>query len=115
VYQNVQTVSSNGKIASASIKTISSGGRGAHLHWLTLYSANAGARYAMLFDATALPADGAAPMWMQSLIAQASVPRELAWPPDGLWFTQGIFLCISTTPDVKTLAAADLIFTAGVS
>jgi hypothetical protein len=119
MYYNVQPVSSGGLVASAQIKvispTVASGGRGGHLHWLALYNNNAAVRYAMLFDSASLPADGAAPLWMQSMAAATSVVKELAWPPDGLWFQNGIWICISTTASTKTLAAADLIFTAGVS
>lgn len=115
MYYNVQPVSSGGAVASFQIKAITSGGRGGHLHWLALYNNNAAVRYAMLFDSAALPADGAAPLFMQSMAAQTSVPKEIAFPPDGLWFVNGLWICISSTPSTKTIAAADLIFTAGIS
>jgi hypothetical protein len=113
MYYNVQPVSGS-LVASQVLKVISGLGKG-HLHWLFLYNNNAAVRYAMIFDAASLPANGTAPMFMQSMTAATSVPKELAFPPDGLLFTTGCVIAISSTPATLTLAAADLIFTAGIT
>lgn len=111
---NVQPVSGS-LVASQQIKTLSGSAAKGRLHWLYLFNNNAAVRYAQLFDSAALPAEGATPLFVQSMTASASVPKELAFPPDGLVFTNGLWIVISTTAATKTIAAADLIFTAGIS
>lgn len=107
---NVQTVASGGKVASGALKT----GAG-RIHWLAAYNANGAARYVQLFDAAALPNDGATPLLVQAIAAGASLTPNLTFPPNGLLFSSGLYVCLSTTADVKTIAAADLVYTAGIS
>lgn len=107
---NVQPIASNGTVASAVLKA----GKG-HLHWLFPYNNNGSARYVMVFDATSLPADTTKPLWMFPLAANAAPQKELAFPPDGLLCLAGIVVALSSTPTALTIAAADLMFTAGVS
>jgi len=114
MYYNVQPVSGS-LVASQQIKLLSGSSAKGHLHWLFLYNNNAAIRYAQLFDSVALPADGATPLFMQAMAPTTSVPKELAFPPDGLVFTNGLWIVISSTPGTKTIGTADLIFTAGIT
>lgn len=113
MYQNVQPITGS-LVATAQLKTIPTNGKG-HLHWLYLYNANAAVRYAMVFDKATAPTNGDTPLFMQSMAPTTSVPKELAFSPDGLLCFNGIWIAISTTPGTLTLAAAELIFTAGVT
>ena len=115
MYYNVQPISGS-LVASQQIKTLTPAGNSkGHLHWLFLYNNNAAVRYAQLFDSVGLPAEGSTPIFIQSMSPTSSVPKELAFPPDGLVFTNGLWIVISSTPGIKTIAAADLIFTAGIT
>jgi hypothetical protein len=109
-FYGAKPVSSSGGVTSFQLKATP--GR---MHWLFLFNNNAAVRYAQLFDSLALPADGASPLFLQSMAPSGSVPKELAFPPDGFVFTNGLWICISTTALTKTLAAADLAFTAGIT
>ncbi len=106
----VVSISSGGLVASAVLKT----GKG-RVHWVFPFNNNGSARFVQIFDAAALPADGAAPLWVYPLAAAAAPAKELAFPPEGLLCNTGIVICISTTLATKTIAAADLLFTVGVS
>ncbi len=106
----VQSVSSGGLVASTVLKT----GK-ARLHWVFPYNNNGSARYVMVFDAAALPVNGSAPLWMYPLTATSAPAKELAFPPEGLLCTAGIVIALSTTPTTLTIAAADLLYTVGVS
>jgi hypothetical protein len=103
-------VPSAGFVASAVLKT----GPG-RLTYLQLYNNNASTRYVMLFDATALPANGTNPLVMQGVGATQSIAKELAFPPEGLIFNSGLVIALSSTPGSLTIAGADMSFTAGIS
>lgn len=64
-------------------------------------------RYAMLFNAAALPANGTAPAW-RGLVPPAGEMSE-SWP-DGLDFTAGIVVAISESVDTLTIAPAEAFF-----
>ena len=110
MFFNPIPIPSAGFVASAVLKT----GRG-RLLYLNAYNNNATVRYLMLFDAAALPANGTVPLLMQAMTATASIPKELAFPPEGMTFVNGLVIAISSTPATLTIAAADLSFTAGVA
>ena len=114
MYYNVQPISGS-LVASQQIKLLSGSSAKGHLHWLFLYNNNAATRYAQLFDSVALPADGSVPLFVQSMAPSTSVPKELAFGPDGLVFTNGLWIVISSTVATKTIAGTDLIFTAGIT
>lgn len=111
---NVQPVFGN-LIATQQIKALSGTSAKGHLHWLYLFNNNAAGRFAMVFDKATAPVNGDIPLFMQSMAGTTSVPKELAFPPDGLLFTLGLWIATSSTSSPLTIAAADLIFTAGVS
>lgn len=111
MFYNVQPYSSAGTVASAVIKTTQS-----RLHWISPYNNNAATRYLMVFDATAVPVNGTAPLFMFPIAANSAPQKELAFPPDGLLCRNGLVVAISTTAVTLTIGAAtDLIFTAGYS
>lgn len=109
-FYNPVPIPSVGFVASQVLKT--SRGR---ILYLNAYNNNAAVRYLMLFDATALPANGTTPLLMQAMTATASIPKELAFPPEGMTFTNGLVIAVSSTAASLTLAGADLGFTAGVA
>jgi hypothetical protein len=106
---NAQKVSAFG-VASYQLKV----GAGRVLSF-NAYNNNVAVRYLHFYDATALPPDAYALQagdFMQWMAASQSTPKELAWPPEGFKFTSGLWICISTTPNTKTIGTADLSFTA---
>lgn len=107
---NVQPIPSGGFVQSFQLKV----GPG-RLHWIFPYNQNVATRYIQVFDASALPNDGANWLWMFPLGATSAPQKELAFPPDGMIFQNGLWVCVSSTPGIKTLAAADMSFTAGIS
>lgn len=107
---NVTAVPSGGYVAVYNLKPAP--GR---LHWIFPYNRAAALRYIQIFDATSLPNDGTQASWMFPLGATSAPAKELAFPPDGFIFANGLWVVLSTTPDIKTVASADLLFTAGVS
>ena len=77
------------------------------LYGFTVYSSNVSAQFVQIFDAAALPADGAAPACLFSVAAQSNLPVE--WLR-GRPFRTGLVICNSTTGPTKTLGAADCYF-----
>ena len=66
-------------------------------------------RYVMLFDATSLPANGAAPLWRSYLPGGSGIGES--WGDIGLPFTSlGIVAAISSTPDTLTVTSAEAYF-----
>jgi hypothetical protein len=63
-------------------------------------------RYLMLFDAVALPADGATPTYVFPIGASATLNL-----PAALTFATGCAACLSSTAPTKTITAADSTFT----
>ena len=104
-------VASNGLVISGILKT-----RPGRMTYLNLYNNNAAVRYAMLFDSATVPANGATPLVMQQMAATSSVPKELAFPLDGLLFYNGLVIVCSTTAGTLTITGtADMQYTAGIS
>jgi len=110
MFFNPTPVPSAGFVASAVLKALK--GR---LLYLNAYNNNAAVRYLMLFDLAAVPGNGATPLLMQAIPPTSSIPKELAFPPEGLLFMNGLCIAISSTPATLTLAAADLSYTAGIA
>lgn len=77
---------------------------------LSIHNKNGAARYVLIFDAAALPADGTVPLQALNVGANATVSFDFG--ADGLPFTDGMFACLSTTEDTKTLAGTDALFLA---
>ena len=77
------------------------------LFGFTVYSSLGSAQFIQLFDATMLPADGTAPVWVITIAATSD--REFNWIP-ARKFGAGIVVCNSTTGPTKTLGAANCFF-----
>lgn len=75
------------------------------VYGFVFYSTNASAQYLNVFDASALPADGAVPLWSWNLPANQGV--GVAYQPNGRWFKSGLVLCNSSTDATKTIGSAD--------
>lgn len=73
-----------------------------------VYNAKVAAQFVMLFDASALPADGATPEAYWTVPASSQL--DVSYGTLGRVFRQGIILCNSTTEPTKTLGAADCFF-----
>jgi hypothetical protein len=78
------------------------------LFGFTVTSTNVAAQFILLFDASALPADGVVPV--AAFNVAAASPATGYWGSVGRAFVHGIILCNSTTQGTKTLGAADCIF-----
>lgn len=76
----------------------------ARLYGLHVFNTNAAARYVLIFDANAVPADGAVTplVW----VVQGNSHLDVQWIP-GRQFDRGIVVCNSTTNTSKTIGAAD--------
>jgi hypothetical protein len=74
----------------------------------TVYSTNAAAQFVNFFDNSALPADGAVPLFSWPLAAHNGV--GFSWAPNGRRFYAGLVLCNSSTDATKTIGAADCFF-----
>ena len=79
------------------------------LYGITVTNTKASAQYFQVFDATALPADGAVPLISKSMVA--SDATGFNWIP-GRTFLSGIVVCNSSTIATKTIGSADCIFDA---
>jgi hypothetical protein len=79
------------------------------LYGLSGYNANAGTRYIQLFNATAVPADAAVPVFTYPVAAGA--PFNIDLGVYGMGFSIGISVCSSSTGPTKTVSAADCWFT----
>ena len=77
------------------------------LFGFTATSTNVAAQFIQLFDATAVPSNGAVPLLTLN-VAAANV-ATVAWIP-GRGHTEGIVLANSTTQGTLTIGAADTIF-----
>jgi hypothetical protein len=95
-------IHSNALAASISVKS----GQ-AILYGFTVLNTNASAQYVQVFDARTLPADGIVPAVVVRVAGADD--KGVQWIP-GRTFRQGIVICNSSTPDTKTLGAADCFF-----
>ena len=77
------------------------------LYGFTVTNTNVVAQYIHLFDASALPADGAAPNLPISVPGSTTLPIEWVHPR---YMYNGIVLCNSSTVGTKTIGAADCWF-----
>jgi hypothetical protein len=80
------------------------------LYALSGINNNAAIRYIQIFDATALPADGAVPKIV--IVAAAAANFSADFGIYGRKFLNGIVVCNSTTLATKTIGAADSWFNA---
>lgn len=72
------------------------------------YNSNAGTRYIQFFDANAVPADTAVPLFAYPLLTKTGY--EFVWFDQGRQFQTGLVVCNSTTDTTKTLGSADSFF-----
>lgn len=80
----------------------------AKLFGFTATSTNIAAQFILLFDAAALPANGAVPVAGFPVVAASAAAGY--WGTAGRAFRAGIVLACSTTQGTLTLGAADTIF-----
>ena len=69
---------------------------------------NGSARYLQIFDSATVPADGAVPMVSIAMAANSS----FAFSEIPMTCANGIYMCLSTTQNTKTLAGADMVLLA---
>ena len=74
----------------------------------TVYSTKGAAQFLCMFDADALPADTAVPIFSWPLAANNGV--GFSWAPRGREFLAGLVLCNSSTDTAKTIGSADCLF-----
>lgn len=99
-----------GNVASLVAKVNTIPGQVARLHQLIATNTNAALRYIQVFDAAAVPANGAVPLITFPLTAAASTQPPLSFGVYGRTFTNGIVVCNSTTEATLTLGSADSFF-----
>jgi hypothetical protein len=73
------------------------------VYGITIASTNDAAQYALIFDASTLPAEGAVPSLFLKLAADDTT--HLAFTPAGRHFEYGLVICTSSTDATKTLNA----------
>lgn len=78
------------------------------VYGFTVYSTKGSAQYLNVFNAAALPADTAVPLWSWPLGANSGV--GFGWQPNGRHFDAGLVLCNSSTDATKTIGSADCFF-----
>lgn len=66
------------------------------------------AQFILLFDASALPADGTVARYVLAVGAAANF--SIYYGSMGRWFERGIVICNSSTEPTKTIGAADCFF-----
>lgn len=74
----------------------------------TVYNTKASAQFLNVFNASALPADTAVPLFSWPLSANNGV--GFSWAPNGRRFHAGLVLCNSSTDATKTIGSADCFF-----
>lgn len=77
------------------------------LYGFAVYNSNGSAQFIQVFDAAALPADGAIPAVVLTVAATSNLP--INWIP-GRTFLVGCVLCNSSTGPTKTIGSADCWF-----
>ncbi len=74
----------------------------------TVYSTRSSVQYLNVFDANAIPADTAVPLFSWPLAANAGA--GFGFTPRGRQFQTGLVLCNSSTDATKTIGSADCFF-----
>ena len=77
------------------------------LYGITVTNTKASAQFVQVFDASAVPADGAVPLFSKSVPAGDAV--GIQWLP-GRVFLTGLTVCNSSTSATKTVGSADCLF-----
>jgi hypothetical protein len=80
------------------------------LYGFTVFNSKASAQFILVFDANALPADGAVTPLVYPVAATS--PVSVYWGSTGRWFSRGVIICNSSTSTSKTIGAADCFFDA---
>lgn len=75
---------------------------------ISMSNTNVAARYLQVFDAAAVPADGAVPLFSKLVAIGGDV--ELPFGVHGRAFGQGCVVVSSSTQATKTISAADALF-----
>ncbi len=78
------------------------------LYGIIGYSAKASGQFILFFDSATTPAEGAVPDFMVPV--NATSPFVLGFGELGYPFTNGCFVCCSSTQQTKTLGSADCWF-----
>jgi hypothetical protein len=78
------------------------------VYGFTVYNTKASAQFLNCFDASALPANAAVPLFSFALPANSGV--GFGFQPNGRQFQTGLVLCNSSTDATKTLGSADCFF-----
>ena len=78
------------------------------VYGFTVYNSNAAAQFLAVFDASAVPATGAVPLFFAALPAHS--PIGFDWTPRGRQFQTGLVLANSSTDTSLTIGAADCLF-----
>ena len=78
------------------------------VYGFTVTNTNAAAQFVNVFDANALPANAAVPLFSKSVPAHDAV--GFGFTPRGRQFQTGLVLCNSSTDATKTIGAADCFF-----
>ena len=78
------------------------------IYGLTGINSNAGSQYIQIHDASSAPADGAAPSF--NIQVPAGATFSIDFGIRGMYFNSGIYVCNSSTPQTKTIGAADCQF-----
>jgi hypothetical protein len=80
------------------------------LYGFTAYSSNAAAQFILVFDATAVPANGTAPAVVFTVAGTSNL--GVSWADVGRTFNTGCVLANSSTGPTLTIGAADCWFDA---
>ncbi len=78
------------------------------VYGFTVYNTKASAQYLTVFDANAVPADGAVPLFSWPLAANSGV--GFGFTPRGRQLQTGLVLCNSSTDATKTIGSVDCFF-----
>jgi hypothetical protein len=79
------------------------------LYGFTVYNSNASAQFILIFDARAIPADGAVPACVFTVAGSSNLPVQYL---PGRTFLNGCVLVNSSTGPTKTVGSADCWFDA---
>ena len=97
----------------ALVASFVAGSGACRLYGFSGYSNKAAAQFIQVFDASAVPADGAVPVVILAVGAGAGAATgtfAAYWGSSGRWFDRGIVFCNSSTAATKTIGSADCWF-----